>query len=154
MTPLALLPIPQCPNLWIRADLFGPMITADSYKKFVLCITNAFTKYSVVTAIANKDAEAVADAICRKWFSKFGIPAQFCMDGGKEFVNKLSTELFQMLNVNFPAYPQCNAQVEVYNKTVKKFKSFCNLLSMTQPSTGKHFYQHWQSATIPVTILQ
>ena len=46
-------------------------------------------------------------------------------DGGKEFVNKLSAELFQLLNVRHtktsPAHPQCNAQVEVFNKTVKKF---------------------------------
>ena len=39
------------------------MLTADSNKKFVLCITDAFTKYAVVTAIANKVAETVADAI-------------------------------------------------------------------------------------------
>ncbi len=32
-TPLAPLPIPERPNLRIHADLFGPMITADSNKK-------------------------------------------------------------------------------------------------------------------------
>jgi hypothetical protein len=101
------------------------MITEDSNKKFVLCITDAFTKYAVVTAIASKDAETVADTIYRDWFSKFGIPAQIQTDGGKEFVNKLLEELFQLLNVRHtktsPAHPQCNAQVEVFNKTVKKF---------------------------------
>jgi hypothetical protein len=59
-TPLAPLLIPDCPNLRIHADLFGPMLTADSNKKFVLCITDAFTKYAVVTAITNKEAETVA----------------------------------------------------------------------------------------------
>ncbi len=115
-SPLAPLLIPECPNFWIHADLFGPMITADSNKKFVLCIMDAFTKYAVVTAIASIDAETVADTIYKYWFSKFG---------GKEFVNKLSEELFQLLNVkhtkNSPAHPQCNTQVEVFNKTVKKF---------------------------------
>ncbi len=62
-TPLAPLPIPDHPNLRIHADLFGPMLTADFNKKFVLCITDTFTKYAVVTAIANKEAEMVADAI-------------------------------------------------------------------------------------------
>jgi hypothetical protein len=56
---------------------------------------------------------------------KFRIPAQIHTDGGKEFVNKLSEELFQLLNIRHtktsPAHPQCNAQVEVFNKTVKKF---------------------------------
>jgi transposase InsO family protein len=130
-TPLAPLPIPECPNIQIHADLFGPMITADSNKTFVLCITDAFTKYAVVTAIASKDAETVADAIYRDWFSKFGIPAQMHTDSGKEFVNKLSVELFQLLNISqtktSPAHLQSNAQVEVFNKTVKKFlQSFIN----------------------------
>jgi hypothetical protein len=72
----------------------------------------------MVTAIASKDAET-------DWFLKFRIPAQIHMDGGKEFVNKLSAELFQLLNISHtktsPAHLQCNAQVEVFNKTVKKF---------------------------------
>jgi transposase InsO family protein len=73
----------------------------------------------------HKDAETVADAIYRDCFSKFGIPAQIHTDRGKKFVNKLSEELFQLLNVRHTktslAHPQCNAQVEVFNKTVKKF---------------------------------
>ncbi len=40
-------------------------------------------------------------------------------------MNKLSAELIQLLNIRHtktsPAPPQCNAQVEVFNKTVKKF---------------------------------
>jgi hypothetical protein len=72
------------------------MVTADSNKKFDLCITDAITKYAVVTAIASKDAETVANAIYRDWFSKFRILAQIHTDGGKEFVNKLSVELFQL----------------------------------------------------------
>ncbi len=124
-TPLAPLPIPDHANLQIHVDLFGPMITADCHKKFVLYITDAFTKYAVVTAIASKDAETVADAIYKDLFSKFGIPAQIHMDSGKEFVNKLLAELFQLLNVSHtkmsPAHPQSNAQVDVFNKTVKKF---------------------------------
>jgi hypothetical protein len=48
--------------------------------------------------------------------------AQIHTDGGKEFVNKLSNELFMLLNIQHTkktlAHPQCNAQVEVFNKTV------------------------------------
>jgi hypothetical protein len=79
-TPLVPLPIPKQLNLWIHADLFGPVIMANSHKKIVLCITDAYTKYAVVTAIANKDAETVADAIYKEWFSKFGILAQIHTD--------------------------------------------------------------------------
>jgi len=124
-TPLQPLPIPERPNWRIHADLFRPMLTADSNKKFVLCITDAFTKYAVVTSIQNKNAETVADAIFKEWFCKFGIPAQIHTDGGKEFVNKLSAEMMELMNVahtkTSPAHPQCNSQVEVFNKTVKKY---------------------------------
>jgi hypothetical protein len=67
----------------------------------------------------------VVKAIFSKWFCKFGIPVQIHTDGGKEFVNKHSNELFTLLNVQHtkttPAHPQCNAQVDVFNKTVKKY---------------------------------
>jgi hypothetical protein len=47
---------------------------ADSNKKFILCMTDAFTKYAV-TVILNKNAETVPDGIYKEWFCKFGILA-------------------------------------------------------------------------------
>jgi hypothetical protein len=123
--PLHPLLTPDQPNIRIYADLFSPMLAAGHQHKYILCITDAFTKYALVTAIENKEAETVAKAIFSEWFCKFGIPAQGHTDGRKEFVNKLSKELFDLLNVEHtkmtPAHPQCNAQVEVFNKTVKKY---------------------------------
>ncbi len=124
-SPLAPLPIPDMPNTRLHADLFGSMVDATRKSAYILCITDAFTKYAVVTSIPNKDAQTVAKAIFEQWFCKFGIPAQIHTDGGKEFVNKLLAELCEMLNVQHskttPYHPQCNSQVEVFNKTVKKY---------------------------------
>jgi hypothetical protein len=107
------------------------MLTAGRQHKNILCITDAFTKYAFVTAVENKKGETVAKAIFNEWFCKFSIPAQIHTDSGKEFVNKISNELFQLLNVQHtkttPAHPQCNTQVEVFNKTIKKYlASFVN----------------------------
>jgi hypothetical protein len=81
----------------------------------------------MVTAVENKEAETVAKAIFSERFCKFGIPVQIHTHGGKEFVKKISNELFTLLNVQHTkttlAYPQCNAQVEVFNKTVKKYQA-------------------------------
>jgi hypothetical protein len=69
--------------------------------------------------------QKLAKAIFSEWFCKFDIPAQIHTDGGKEFVNKLYRELFDLLNIEHTkttlAHPQCNAQFEVFNKTVKKY---------------------------------
>jgi len=97
-------------------------MTPKSNKKLFYAITDPFTKYAVVTAITNKDAKTVVDIIYKEWFSKFGIPAQIHTDGGKEFVNKLSAELFQLLNVSHTK----NCQLTPH-KTVKRFLlSFIN----------------------------
>jgi hypothetical protein len=101
------------------------MLAAGRQHKYILCITDAFTKYALVTAVENKEAKTVAKDISNKWFCKFSIQAPIHTDSGKEFVNKLSSKLFTLLNVQHSkttlAHPQCNAQVEVFNKKVKKY---------------------------------
>ncbi len=101
------------------------MLAAGLQHKYILCITDAFTKYALITAIENKEAETVAKAIFSEWFCKFSIPAQIHTDGGKKFINELAKDLFDLHNVKHTkttlTHPQCKAQVEVFNKTVKKY---------------------------------
>jgi len=98
--PLQPPPNPERPNVQIHADLFGPTLAAGHQHKYILCVTDAFTKYMLVMAVKNKEAKTVAKAIFNEWFCKFGIPAQIHTDGGKEFVNKLSSKLFNLLTFN------------------------------------------------------
>jgi hypothetical protein len=113
-TPLQ--PMPQCslPNQRIHMDLFGPCKTSDMGNKYILTITDAFTKYSEVVAIPNKEAETVADAGFTKWTCRYGCPAIKHTNGGKEFLNKIAAELYQKLDIKTthtaPAHPQCNSQ--------------------------------------------
>ena len=51
------------PNQRIHMDLFGPCKTSDAGNKYVLTMTDAFTKYAEIVAIPNKEAVTVADAI-------------------------------------------------------------------------------------------
>jgi hypothetical protein len=139
-SPLAPLPIPDTLNTRIQADLFGPMLDATRKSAYILCITDAFTKYTAVTSIPNKDAQTVAKAIFEQCFCKFGIPAQIHTDGSKEFVNKFLTELCDIQHSKTtPYHPQCNSQVKVFNKTVK---NIWPLTWMKIHSTGMNSYQH------------
>ncbi len=58
--------------------------------------------------------------ICR-----YGTPLEIVSDNGKEFRNKLATELYKRLNIEHTTtaayHPQCNAQAEVCNKTIAKY---------------------------------
>ena len=120
-------PLPQCSQLnqRIHADLFGPLKTSEKGKKYILCITDAFTKYVELVAIPDKEASTIAAAIFHKWICRYGCPLQITTDNGKEFCAKLSDQLFQKLGTNHstttPYHPQCNSQVEIVNKTIAKY---------------------------------
>ena len=78
------------PNQRIHADLIGPLRTSANHKKFVLVITDAFTKYVELVALENKEAPTVAQAIFERWFCRYGIPLDLVTDQGKEFCAELS----------------------------------------------------------------
>lgn len=113
------------PNQRIHVDLFGPIKNSNSGNKYVLVMTDAFTKYLETVAIPDKEALTVASALYNKWICRFGIPDLIASDGGKEFVNKMSDELYSLLNIRrltTSAYhPQCNSQAEVINKSLSRY---------------------------------
>jgi hypothetical protein len=120
-------PLPQCsaPNQRIHCDLFGPLKTSESSKKFILCMTDAFTKYVELVALPNKEALTVTSAIFNRWICRFGLPLEIVTDQGREFNNKLSEELYSLLRLHHQTtaarHPQCNSQAEVCNKTIAKY---------------------------------
>ena len=134
--PHLLTPLPQCSELnqRVHVDLYGPLKDTESGKKYVLVMTDAFSKYAEVVAVQNKEASTVSLAIFNRWICRFGCPLEIVSDGGREFVNKLSAELYKLLNIKHSTttayHPQCNAQVERFNQTVAKY-----LASFTDSTT-------------------
>jgi hypothetical protein len=61
--------LPQCsePNQRIQMDLLGPLKTMPSGKKFILCVTDAFSKYAEQVEIPDKRAATVAFALFSRW---------------------------------------------------------------------------------------
>ena len=122
-------PLPQCtePNQRIHVDLFGPLRVSGNGKKYILCITDAFTKYVELVGIPDKEAKTVTSAILNRWICRFGLPIEILSDMGGEFKNKLSESLWTMLGTSHsttsPRHPQCNAQCEIANKTIAKYLS-------------------------------
>ena len=125
--PATLQPLPLLtdPNQRVHADLFGPLRTSASGKKFILVITDAFTRYVELIAINNKEAECVAEAIFNHWICRFGVPAQLVTDQGKEFVAQVCQQIWKKLDLlhitTSARHPQANAQAEVVNKTIARY---------------------------------
>lgn len=108
-------------------DLFGPLKTPTRTKAYILCITDAFSKYVEVVMVQDKMAETVSQSIFDNWICRFGLPIELIIDGGKEFCNKVSKDLFDKLRVvhnhTSLAHPLCNGQAEVANKHFQKYLS-------------------------------
>jgi hypothetical protein len=80
-------PLPQCSDTdqRIHMDLFGSLKTMPSGKKFILCITDAFSKYAELVAISDKSALALfSRLLCRH-----DLPLEIVSDNGKEFCNEI-----------------------------------------------------------------
>jgi hypothetical protein len=75
--------MPDQPNIRIHSDLFSPMLAAGRQHKYILCITDAFTKYALITAIKNREAETVARAIFQNGFVNLASQRKFTVTAGK-----------------------------------------------------------------------
>ncbi|CAB4039251.1 Transposon Ty3-G Gag-Pol poly [Paramuricea clavata] len=121
-----IIPLPQenGPNQRVHVDLYGPL-KSDSDAKYVLVMTDAFSKYVELAAIPNKEAKTVATAIFDKWICRHSVPITILSDGGREFCNNIFSELLTKLGTTHltttPRHPQCNAQVEQFNRTMTRY---------------------------------
>ena len=122
---LSPLPIVNEPNIRIHADLFGPLRTSNRGKKYLLCMTDACTKYVELVALDNKEAATVAEAIFTRWICRYGVPIDIVTDKGREFCAELTESLLKKLGSSHfktaPYHPQTNSQAEVANKTIAKY---------------------------------
>ena len=65
--PLQSLPVPAGPNERVHVDLFGPLRTSTAGNKYILVMTDAFSKYAEMASILDKSATSVARAFLERW---------------------------------------------------------------------------------------
>ena len=124
--PLKNLPLCEEPNERIHVDLFGPLKTRSAEgNKYILVMTDAFSKYAELAAIPDKRADTVARAIFERWICRFSVPRMIITDNGKEFANQIMTDLCKFMGVQqnktSPYHPQSNSSAESYNRQIRKY---------------------------------
>ena len=77
------------PNERVNMDICGPVIASHSGNKYVLVITDSFTKYTVAAAIADQRARTIASTFMERWALIFGFPYQCHSDQGSCFTSVL-----------------------------------------------------------------
>ncbi len=131
--PLPLNPLPQCvvPNDRVHIDLFGPLKKEDDTTAYILVATDSMSKMTEVKEIPNKNAATVAKAFVNIWCLRYGVPKTVVSDRGQEMAGNVTEEVLRLLkakhNMTAPMHAACNAQAEVFNKTIAKYiRAMCD----------------------------
>jgi hypothetical protein len=109
----------------IALDIAGPIRpTGSNHERYILVITDLFTKWVELIPIADRRMSTVIDALIDRWFFRFGYPKEILTDRAREFHNNFVEELLKNMNIRKLATsgyrPQCNGQAERVNRTVIK----------------------------------
>ena len=112
-------------------DILGELPESDRGNKYILVITDGFTKWTQAIPLPNQMAQTVADALMTHVISLFGVPRQIHTDQGRNFESNLFAEVCQLLGIakscTTPYRPQSDGQTERFNRTLQQMlKAYVN----------------------------
>ena len=106
----------------IGVDITGPHPKSRNGYKYILTVTDYFSKWADAFPIRNQEATTVARVLVDRVFSYMGMPIQILTDRGSNFESQLFEELLRCLHVDHvrtTAYkPSTNGQVERFHRTL------------------------------------
>lgn len=106
----------------LATDILGPLPRTPRGNRYILVVTDAFTKWVEIFPIPDQTAETTARTILNEVISRFGSPVTIHSDQGSNYESKIFAELCKMLEIRKTRTsvrnPKCNGQTERFNKTL------------------------------------
>ena len=115
----------------MAADILGPVTLArKSRARYILVMSDSFTKYAVTVALQDMTAAKVANAIIDEWIMNFGAPHVIHTEQGVNFNSELMQDICRNLMIEktrtTPYHPRGIGQVERNNRVIADTLSkFC-----------------------------
>ena len=107
----------------IALDLFGPLPVTERGNKYILVISDYFTRWVEAYPLPNQEAPVVAKLLVNEWICRFGVPEVIHSDQGKNFESHLFAEVCHLLGMEktrtTPYHPQSDGLVERFNRTLR-----------------------------------
>jgi Integrase core domain/Integrase zinc binding domain/Chromo (CHRromatin Organisation MOdifier) domain len=110
------------PLEYVSLDILGPLPKTEHGNRFLLVITDRFSKLTRTVPLRVISALAVAKAFCEHWVFVYGPPRYALTDNGAQFAAKFFLAVCRELGIakvfTTAYHPQTNGQVERYNRTI------------------------------------
>jgi len=110
------------PSQDIAVDLYGPLALTAAGHRFILVITDRFTKLVRALPMDGITAVDCASAVLDYWVAAYGPPDRLLSDGGPQFTSHFWGQVCSLLSiepkVTAPSHPQTNGQTERFNRTM------------------------------------
>ena len=123
--PMTSKPIPARCLDDISMDLVGPVPSAWSGSRYVLCVQDRLSRFVVFAPMANATASVVAKTFLSAWVCQYGAPKRIVTDRGTNFMSEVFAQLCMFLGCRHApttAYrPQGNAQNERAHKELHQY---------------------------------
>ena len=112
-------------------DILGELPETENGNKYIVVISDYFTKWTHAIALPDQTAQTIADRLMVEFFSVFGMPQYLHTDQGRQFESNLFQEVCKLLGIEktrtSPYRPQSDGMVERWNRTIQQMlKSFIN----------------------------
>jgi transposase InsO family protein len=110
------------PFSYVAIDILGPLPKTEHGNRFLLVMTNRFSKLTKTVPLHTTTAFFCARAFCEHWVYAYGVPLDVLTDNGPQFAAKFFQACIRELGVTkvfTTAYhPNTNGQVERFNRTI------------------------------------
>jgi len=106
----------------VAIDILSGLLTTKDDSKYILVLTDYFTKWSEAYPLPDAEASTCTRAIYNNFCSRFGLPRQLHSDMGKNFESNLFKELCELVGTYkshmSPFHPISDGQCERINRTL------------------------------------
>ena len=110
------------PGDCVATDYLGPLPVTDRGNRYILLLTDHFTKYVEIIPVPDMTAEVCAQKILNEFISRWGCPLSVHSDQGRTYESAVFKQLCRMLEIRktrtSPRHPQGNGQSERFNRTL------------------------------------
>jgi hypothetical protein len=106
----------------LAIDMLGPLPITSAGNKYLVIITDYFSKWVEALPVPNMEATTVANVLVNCVISRYGVPGELHSDQGKNFDSQLIKNLCARLGIvktrTAPYRPQSDGQTERFNRTI------------------------------------